>query len=102
MLEQSPDILEQVGRLANKPFMVGFAAETDNLEANAECKLKAKNLDLIAANSIKNGQGFDMDENTLTVIWSGGKAELSTAPKIHLARMLIKLIAKHYDAKNPA
>jgi phosphopantothenoylcysteine decarboxylase/phosphopantothenate--cysteine ligase len=100
-LERTPDILEQVGKLADKPFIVGFAAETEHLEANAERKLKTKGLDMIVANSVKKGQGFEVDENALTVIWPHGKAELPTAPKIHLARALIKLIAKHYHAKNP-
>jgi phosphopantothenoylcysteine decarboxylase/phosphopantothenate--cysteine ligase len=99
-LERTPDILEQLGKLADKPFLVGFAAETEHLEANAEHKLKVKGLDMIAANKVEEGQGFETDENALTVLWHGGKAELPMTPKIHLARVLIKLIAKHYYAKN--
>ncbi|MGR6035797.1 MAG: bifunctional phosphopantothenoylcysteine decarboxylase/phosphopantothenate--cysteine ligase CoaBC [Candidatus Nitrosoglobus sp.] len=99
-LERTPDILERVGKLADKPFIVGFAAETEHLVANAELKLKTKGLDMIVANSVEEGQGFEVDENAVTVIWPSGKTELPMAPKIHLARTLIKLIAKHYHAKN--
>jgi phosphopantothenoylcysteine decarboxylase/phosphopantothenate--cysteine ligase len=101
-LERTPDILEQISKLADKPFLVGFAAETEHLEANARYKLKAKGLDMIAANRVEGGQGFEVDENALTVLWHGGKEELPMAPKIHLARTLIKLIAKHYYAKDSA
>src|SRR5699024_3764010 len=101
-LERAPDIIEQIGKLADKPFMVGFAAETEHLEAHAQHKLTAKGLDMIAANKVERGQGFEMDENALTVLWRDGKVELPRMPKIHLARVLIKLIAKHYHAKNSA
>lgn len=101
-LERTPDILEQIGKLADKPFMVGFAAETEHLETHAQHKLTAKGLDMIAANKVERGQGFEMDENALTVLWCDGKVELPRMPKIHLARVLIKLIAKHYHAKNSA
>lgn len=99
-LEKTPDILEQVSQLAKRPFMVGFAAETEDLEANARDKLEAKRLDMIAANWIGEGRGFGADENALTVLWRGGKAVLSTMPKTHLAQALIRIIAERYHAKN--
>ncbi len=99
-LEKTPDILAQVSELNDKPFMVGFAAETDNLEANARDKLKAKKLDMIAANWIGKGRGFHADENALTVLWRAGKAELPIMPKTHLAQALIKLIAERFHVKN--
>ena len=74
--------------------MVGFAAETDNVEANAETKLEAKKLDMIAANRVGPGVGFDCDQNTLTVIWPGGREVLPAAGKDVLARQLIDLIAE--------
>jgi phosphopantothenoylcysteine decarboxylase/phosphopantothenate--cysteine ligase len=99
-LEKTPDILAQVSELNDKPFMVGFAAETENLEANARDKLKAKKLDMIAANWIGKGRGFHADENALTVLWRAGKAELPIMPKTHLAQALIKLIAERFHVKN--
>lgn len=101
-LERTPDTLEQIGKLADKPFMVGFAAETEHLEINGRHKLNSKGLDMIAANWIKQGRGFEVDDNALTVLWHGGKVELPMAPKIQLARGLIKLIAEHHHAKDSA
>lgn len=101
-LERTPDILEQISKLIDKPFVVGFAAETENLESNARHKLEAKGLNMIAANWIEKGQGFEVDSNALTVLWPSGKVELPMAPKIQLARGLIKLIAEHYHAKDSA
>src|SRR5690606_21323966 len=78
------------------PFLVGFAAETENVERNALAKLTGKNLDMIAANKVGDGLAFDRDENALTVYWHGGKQELSLKSKSALARQLIELIAQRY------
>ncbi|KFI21370.1 bifunctional phosphopantothenoylcysteine decarboxylase/phosphopantothenate--cysteine ligase CoaBC [Nitrosococcus oceani] len=101
-LERTTDILEQLANLADKPFIVGFAAETERLEINAYRKLKLKGLDMIAANWVQGGQGFEADDNALTVLWPGGKVELPRTSKTQLARALIKLIAEYYHAKGSA
>jgi phosphopantothenoylcysteine decarboxylase / phosphopantothenate---cysteine ligase len=99
-LKKNPDILSEVAALQNAPFSVGFAAETENLEANAQLKLKSKKLDMIAANQVGSNQGFDVETNALTVIWKTGLKQLQQAPKTRLARNLINLIADQYNGKN--
>lgn len=93
-LVRNPDILAAVAALEQGPFCVGFAAETDNLEANARAKLQQKGLAMIAANWVGEGQGFDQDHNALTVISRQGEQQLATASKAQLARRLIALIAE--------
>lgn len=93
-LEPAPDIVKSVAEIVKRPFIVGFAAETHDVEENARSKLKLKRLDMIAANQVGDGVAFDCDDNALTVIWSGGKAEVARGPKIEVARELIALIAK--------
>ena len=93
-LEPAPDIIKSVADLAKRPFVVGFAAETNAVEDHARIKLKRKKLDMIAANEVGDGIGFDCEDNALTVIWPGGKMEVARGPKIDVARALIALIAK--------
>ncbi len=95
-LARAPDVLATVSRGSKRPFLVGFAAETENVERNALAKLTGKNLDMIAANKVGEGIGFDKDDNALTVYWSDGKRELSLTSKAALARQLIALIAERY------
>jgi len=100
VLTRTRDILATVAALPKPPFTVGFAAETDRLEAYARQKLETKGLDMVAANRVGAGLGFDRDENALRVFWRGGEACLPTAPKSHIATQLIELIAERYLAKN--
>jgi len=93
-LEPAPDIVRSVAEMSKRPFVVGFAAETNDVEDNARTKLKRKKLDMIAANHVGDGIAFDCDDNALTVIWPGGKVEVARGPKIDVARELISLIAK--------
>ncbi|MEA3109920.1 MAG: phosphopantothenoylcysteine decarboxylase / phosphopantothenate---cysteine ligase [Gammaproteobacteria bacterium] len=93
-LEPAPDIVKSVAEMAKRPFVVGFAAETDDVEDNARSKLKRKKLDMIAANRVGDGIAFDCDDNALTVIWPGGKVEVARGPKIDVARALVALIAE--------
>jgi phosphopantothenoylcysteine decarboxylase / phosphopantothenate---cysteine ligase len=93
-LEPAPDIIKSVAEMAKRPFVVGFAAETNDVEDNARIKLKRKKLDMIAANQVGDGIAFDCEDNALTVIWPGGKMEVARGPKIDVARELIALIAK--------
>ena len=106
-LIKNPDILAEVAALEDAPFTVGFAAETEALEANARAKLSHKQLDMIAANRVGEGPtgeglGFESAHNALTVIWQEGREELAKAPKERLARHLIRLIAERYRAQNGA
>jgi phosphopantothenoylcysteine decarboxylase/phosphopantothenate--cysteine ligase len=73
---------------------VGFAAETEKLESHAREKLAKKGLDLLAANLVGMGKGFDRDDNALTLYWKGGVLELGAAPKLELARLLVQAIAE--------
>ncbi len=93
-LQKNPDIIATVAGLANKPFVVGFAAETDDLEHYALDKLHSKNLDMIAANWVGRAEGgFDSPRNALQVYWPGGSQTLAMADKSRLAEQLLTLIA---------
>lgn len=93
-LEPTQDIIQSVAELSRRPFVVGFAAETGNVEAHALDKLKRKKLDMIAANQVGDGLAFDCEDNALTVLWPGGKMEIPKGPKLSVARELIALIAQ--------
>jgi phosphopantothenoylcysteine decarboxylase/phosphopantothenate--cysteine ligase len=97
-LTRTPDILATVAAGTPRPFVVGFAAETQNVERNALAKLEAKKLDMIAANQVGEGLAFDCDDNALSVYWPGGRRELERAPKCRLAAELVDLIAERYNA----
>jgi len=101
-LSRTTDILASVAAGTPRPFVVGFAAETQNVERNALAKLEGKNLDLIAANQVGENLGFDQDDNALTVYWKGGKRELSLCSKSQLAGQLVALIAEHYARRDRA
>ena len=101
-LSRTPDILATVAAGSPRPFVVGFAAETQNVERNALAKLEGKKLDMIAANQVGEGLAFDCDDNALTVYWAGGKRELERAPKCQLAGSLIDVIAERFaGSKQP-
>lgn len=100
-LEKTPDILSEVAALASPPFTVGFAAETENLARNAKQKLVDKNLDMVAANRVGDGLGFDSDRNALEVYWPGGSQSLGTTSKELLARQLVEIIVARYREKIP-
>jgi phosphopantothenoylcysteine decarboxylase/phosphopantothenate--cysteine ligase len=91
----APDILASVAALTTgRPFVVGFAAETENVEENARAKLTRKRVDMIAANRVGDGLAFDCDDNSLLVLWAGGREEIASCGKPELARRLVALIAK--------
>jgi phosphopantothenoylcysteine decarboxylase/phosphopantothenate--cysteine ligase len=92
-LTENPDIVAEAAALRKKPFVVGFAAETENVESHARAKLQRKKLDLIAANRVGHGAGFDADDNELTLLWAGGKETLPRASKHDLANALFARIA---------
>jgi phosphopantothenoylcysteine decarboxylase / phosphopantothenate---cysteine ligase len=101
VLAKTRDILSSVGRLDNAPFVVGFAAETTNLEAYALEKLHSKNLDMIAANWVGQTEGgFDSEQNALEIFWKNGRTSLPMMNKHQLALQLIELIATRFHEKN--
>jgi phosphopantothenoylcysteine decarboxylase / phosphopantothenate---cysteine ligase len=95
-LTRNVDILAQVSASSPRPFVVGFAAETQSVEQYARAKLLAKNLDLIAANEVGHSKAFDADQNALLVLWRGGRIELPSASKQELAAALTQLIIERY------
>ncbi|MDY6812248.1 MAG: bifunctional phosphopantothenoylcysteine decarboxylase/phosphopantothenate--cysteine ligase CoaBC [Pseudomonadota bacterium] len=94
-LTRTRDILAEVAALAQPPFTVGFAAETEALARHAQGKRRDKRLDMIAANRVDSGLGFDADDNALTLYWEGGECELPRQPKRQLAAALIAQVAAH-------
>jgi phosphopantothenoylcysteine synthetase/decarboxylase len=98
------DILQSLGRRPDRKFLlVGFAAETDHLEANATKKLREKNCDIIVANDARIG--METDENELLILFRNGETKkISRAPKTLLARELVKnfftFATKKFDKKN--
>lgn len=96
-LVKNPDIIAEVAARPDKPFVVGFAAETEKLAEHARDKLSRKGLDLIAANDVaRTGQGFNADRNALTLFWADGQLELPLTGKRELARQLLTHIVKSY------
>jgi phosphopantothenoylcysteine decarboxylase/phosphopantothenate--cysteine ligase len=95
-LHKAPDILASVAALPQRPFTIGFAAETTDVERHAREKLARKHLDLIAANEVGVDQAFDRDDNALLVLWPGGRRELALQSKADLARAFIALVAERY------
>jgi len=93
-LVQNPDILAEVAALDPRPFVVGFAAETERVEEYARAKLERKRLDLIAANEVGAELGFERDDNALLLLWPGGREALERGDKADLARALVARIAR--------
>lgn len=99
-LVRNPDILAAVAQHRPRLYTVGFAAETDDPEQNARAKLVAKGIDLVAANRVGPGLGFETDDNELLLVDRAGARRLPRAPKNTLARALIHEIALRYHAKS--
>lgn len=95
-LTPTPDILAHVAALPNPPFCVGFAAESENLHANAIDKRKRKGVPLLAANLVQHAMGTDAAE--LVLFDDSGAHALAPATKDQLARQLIEHVAKLYGA----
>ncbi|MBB3103495.1 bifunctional phosphopantothenoylcysteine decarboxylase/phosphopantothenate--cysteine ligase CoaBC [Azomonas macrocytogenes] len=98
-LVRNPDILATLAKRPDRPFCVGFAAETDNLLEYATRKLLDKNLDLIIANDVANPNiGFNSEENAVSVIdRQRHETRFDQASKGHIARQLIAFIADRYQ-----
>ncbi|CAL7963545.1 Phosphopantothenoylcysteine decarboxylase / Phosphopantothenate--cysteine ligase [Gammaproteobacteria bacterium] len=92
-LQRNHDILAEVAALAYRPFVVGFAAETENLVENARSKLESKNLDMIIANQVGENLCFASDENSVIILCKNTKPlELPKMQKTKLARQIVKII----------
>ena len=99
-LVRNPDILAEVAARDPAPFTVGFAAETQRVEAFAETKRLAKRLNMIAANQVGGGEGgFESDRNALILLWEGGRETLPMMDKTQLARLLAARIEALYHAQ---
>ena len=98
-LVRTRDILAEVAAHALRPRrVVGFAAETHDVEHYARGKLEAKRVDMICANRVGvAGSGFEADDNALQVFWKSGDATLGPAPKAEVAARLLDLIDKELD-----
>ncbi|GGZ51022.1 phosphopantothenoylcysteine decarboxylase [Paraglaciecola chathamensis] len=97
---RNPDILSDVAHLAQPPFTVGFAAETQDVAHYAQDKLKRKKLDMIAANDVSQaGLGFNSEQNALNVYWNNGGKNLGVADKSQLAISLMTLVAQRHAVK---
>ena len=97
-LEPTRDILLELGKTAAKRFLVGFAAETDNVHQNAIKKLTEKKLDMIVANDlVKAGAGFETDTNSVTIIDRTGKSE--ELPVMHKSEIAAHILDKIVELK---
>ena len=96
-LVKNPDVIAAVANIEkNRPYTVGFAAETQNVESYAKGKLVNKNLDMICANDVsQSGLGFNSDQNALTLYWQNKQLELPASSKSAIALKVIEQLAKH-------
>ncbi len=94
-LLRNPDIVASVAALERRPFTVGFAAETRDVEARALAKMRAKKLDMIVANDVsKAEQGFDGDDNSATIFWADQRRDVALTSKSRLAEILVECLAR--------
>ena len=98
-MERTADVLATVAARADRPLVVGFAAETQAVEQNARTKLMKKNLDMIAANEVGDDKAFDAEDNQLVVLSRNARHELGRGSKLTLARGLVALIARELESR---
>lgn len=102
-LVRNPDILKTVSTLPNRPFCLGFAAETEHVESHARGKLKNKNLDMIAANNVgrEDEPVFGSDTNSLDVYWpEDGHSKIPSGSKSDVAKALLELLTQRLKTPN--
>lgn len=85
----NPDIIAAVAQREPRPFVIGFAAETERLAEHAAAKRQAKGMDLICANEVGAERGFDTPDNTLLLLWQDGERALPRAAKAQLATQIL-------------
>jgi phosphopantothenoylcysteine decarboxylase/phosphopantothenate--cysteine ligase len=94
-LVRNPDIIASVAALPNKPFVVGFAAETNQVEQYARDKMARKNLDMMVANDVSQPEiGFSSENNAATVFWREGETVFPQMSKQQLADNIVRLLAE--------
>jgi phosphopantothenoylcysteine decarboxylase / phosphopantothenate---cysteine ligase len=99
-LRKTPDVVANIAALPNRPYTVGFAAETSQLEAYANQKRLQKGLDMVVANDVSNTAiGFDSDDNAVIVIDQRCRTEIAQTTKQKLARQLVSLMSKALDLR---
>jgi phosphopantothenoylcysteine decarboxylase/phosphopantothenate--cysteine ligase len=99
-LVRNPDIVATIAGSINRPFTVGFAAETNDVEAYAREKMAKKNLNMIVANDVSQRDiGFNSDDNEVSVLWQEGEKTLPLCSKEVIARQIIELIAQQINAR---
>ena len=96
-LVQSRDILASVAAMEERPFTVGFAAETEKLREHALAKMKRKRLDMIVANLVGRDKAFQSDRNAVEVFWPGDMQSLPEDDKRSLARGIVERIVQRYE-----
>lgn len=104
-LVKNPDIVATIAAHEQRPFTIGFAAETQDIDTYARSKLKSKKLDMIIANDVSLSDiGFNSDQNAVTVFWNESQQAFEPRSKNSLACDLIELIAHqyHHAADKPA
>jgi len=99
-LTRNPDILAELGTLQRRPFLVGFAAETDNLKLHAARKLNEKNLDMIVANDVSQADaGFNVETNRALLLFRDGRSvECQLTSKEELAAVILDHVATELEA----
>lgn len=97
-MQKSPDLLATIAARPKAPFTVGFAAETERVEEHALQKLENKRLDMIVANLVGARLGFDEDDNSVVILWRGGRREFSRMSKERLARRILGVVAERFAA----
>ena len=101
LLVRNPDIVATVAASDQRPFTVGFAAETHELLAHARDKMARKGLDMIIANDVSDRSiGFNSDNNQATVLWPDGEQTLPLSNKSAIARQIIALIAQRLESRS--
>ena len=96
-LVRNPDIVASIANADNRPYTVGFAAETQDVLSYARDKMQRKKLDMIVANDVSNLEiGFNSDENAATILWSEEHLTVEQTSKAELARTLVDTIANQY------
>ncbi|MBF0471941.1 MAG: bifunctional phosphopantothenoylcysteine decarboxylase/phosphopantothenate synthase, partial [Gammaproteobacteria bacterium] len=96
------DIVAAVAAMQPRPYIVGFAAETEDLRQNARKKWSQKGLDMVAANQVGGEDGgFDRDHNRLWLYWGSGELQLPYTTKAALAEMVVEQLLDHYPNPRP-
>ena len=94
-LVSNPDIVASIANREDRPFTVGFAAETQDVESYALGKLRDKKLDMIVANDVSGSEaGFNSDNNAATILWQEQRKEVELTSKHRLAEVLVECMAE--------